>query len=106
MTKFKEEKKDISSWMRYGLMWFIVIMAICFALNAMGILGTTIWKRKVFVESHQYQESRKTEVGTYNATLAEIERQLQNPELTEKERADLEGQAASTRIMLNVARSK
>ena len=97
-----EEKKDFAKWWLWVLL-LIAITAIAFGgLKIAGVIG----ERIVFEQSFQYKEARKTEIATFEAQLAEINRQLASTTLDENVRVNLEAQAASIRIQLNVARSK
>jgi hypothetical protein len=83
-----------------------VLTLIGFGLNSMGLIGSTIAKRKVFENSFQYSEARKGEIAVFTAQQAELEGQLSNPGLDVGTRANLEAQAASLRVQLSAARSK
>lgn len=100
------EKKYFGGWFVWILVLLVMATVVFTALGGVGLITKTVLHREVLVRSHQYKEARSTEIATFEATLAEIDRQLMNSDLSEKERADLEGQAASTRIMLRTARSK
>jgi hypothetical protein len=106
MSRFKEEKKDANSWIRWGLLWLILLAVIAFGLNSMGYLGSTIIKREVMVNSHQYHESKKAEVALYEAALDEIQIKLNDSSLSETVRANYEAEAAGIRRQLRAARAK
>lgn len=61
-------------------------------------------ERKAFENSYQYQEARATEVTTYTAQLAEIDRQLSDPNISEQQRAALEAKRAAITVQLNAAK--
>lgn len=85
----------------------IVVLALLgFALNSLGLLGRTVVERKVFENSYQRSEGLKTQIATDEATLAEIQRQLDNPNLNDNTRHNLEAQARAARIRIQTARSK
>lgn len=97
-----QEKRYFAGW------WFWVLMLIAVSLLAFGglrILGV-VGERVVFEQSFQYKEARKTEIATFEAQLAEINHILGYHSLDENVRVNLEAQAASIRIQLNVARRK
>jgi len=100
------DKREVGGWW----MWFLLLIAISgvalFMLNSMGLVGKTIIERKVFENSFQYSEARKSEIALFEAQLAEIDRKLMSRDLDENTRVNLEAQAASVRIHLSVARSK
>ena len=72
----------------------------------MGLIGHTIVERKVFENSFQYSEARKSEIATFEAQLVEIDCKLSSSTIGPNTRTNLEAQAAALRIMLSVARSK
>lgn len=84
----------------------LLVSAFSFGLNSLGLIGNTIVEREVFERSYQRSEGLKAEMATNQATLAEIESQLTNPNLDENTRFNLEAQARSLRIRINTARSK
>ena len=77
-----------------------------FTLNSLGLLGRTVVEREVFEHSYQRSEALKSQIATDEATLAEIERKLGNPDLDANTRTNLEAQAAAARIRIQTARSK
>jgi len=89
---------------------FIVVVCILafigFGLNSLGLFGRTAVERKVFENSFQYSEARKSEIATYEAQLAEIDGKLANPNLDANTRANLEAQKSAINIQLSIARSK
>lgn len=93
-----------------GLPLFLLVVVflslLIFALNSIGLFGRTVVGRKVFENSFQYAEARKSEIATFEAQLIEINRKLSSSTVTSATRTNLEAQAASLRIMLSVARSK
>ncbi len=102
----EQEKKYFAGWWLW-VVFLIIISSIIFGvLNYIGLIGHTIVERKVFENSFQYSEARKSEIATFEAQLAEIDRKLSNPNLDPNTRTNLEAQAAAIRIQLNVARSK
>lgn len=97
----EQEKKYFASWWFWCVGLVFVTSIIFFGLRLAGVIG----ERVVFEQSHQYQESRKSEIATYTAQLTEIERKLLG-QLDENVRINLEAQASAIRIQLQVARSK
>lgn len=100
------EKKLVGGWWMWILLLTIVSGLILTGLSYMGLFGRTVVERKVFENSFQYSESRKSEIATYQAQLTEIDRKLMNTELSQSTRVNLEAQASGLRIQLNVARTK
>lgn len=84
----------------------VVIFAIGFALNSLGLIGKTAVERKVFENSYQRSEGIKAQIAQEEATLAEISSKLANPNLRLEIRAELEAQAAAARVRLRVAKAK
>jgi len=113
-TKFemmsKQETKEIRSFIKSWWFWFFALLIITaiigFGLNSIGLISKTVVERKVFENSYQYSEARKTAIATYEAQLAEIERKLSNKSLDETTRSNLEASAAGIRIQLTTERSK
>jgi hypothetical protein len=83
----------------------IFVGGIWFALSSMGLIGRTIVERKIFEQSFQYNEARKTAIATYEAQLAEINAQLEG-NLDDATRQNLNATAASIRIKLSTERNK
>ncbi len=99
------EKKYFARWWIWIVGMLILTSIIFGGLRYCGMIGDTIAERVIFENSFQYKEARKTEIATFQAQLAEIERRLTS-ENDPQIRNNLEAQAASLRIHLNVARSK
>lgn len=97
----EEDKKYFASWWIWILAFIILTSAVGFGLKYAGVIG----ERVIFENSFQYKEARKTEISTFKATLAEIERKLAS-NLDENTRANLEAQAAAIRIQLQTASEK
>jgi len=58
-------------------------------LSSAGLIGEKVVEREVFENSFQYNEARKTAIATYEAQLTEINSQLRNNNLSERERSNL-----------------
>ena len=100
------EKKDVGKWWIWLLFLFVISIVVLTGLSYVGLFGKTVVERKVFENSFQYSESRKTEIAMFNAQLVEIERKLMNTNLDENTRINLDAQASALRVRLSVARSK
>jgi hypothetical protein len=98
----ESEKKYFGGWVVWVVVLSVGITLVGFGLKALGVFG----ERVMFEQSHQYNESRKSEIATYNAQLAEIERNLTNTSLEEGTRTNLEAQASAIRIQLETAKGK
>lgn len=97
-----KDKKEVGSWWIWTLFLLAVSITVFTGLKYMGVFG----ERIVFENSFQYKEARKSEVNTFEASLAEINSLLSSPSLDKETRQHLEAKAASIRIMLKSARSK
>lgn len=100
------EKKEFGKWWVWVLFLLMITGVIFTGLNYVGLIGRTVVERKVFENSFQYSEARKTEIATFEAQLAQIERKLSNPNLDNNTRTNLQATADSIKIKLNVARRK
>ena len=87
-----------------GTLLFIAV--VFFGLRAMGLIGETMLERKVFEESFQYSEARKSAIAAQEATMVEIERKLMNPNLDDSTRYNLEAQLSAIRIRISTERNK
>jgi hypothetical protein len=98
----KEEQKIVRKWWIFILIMFVLTTTVFGGLRIFGVIG----ERVIFENSFQYFESRKTEIATYEAQLAEINYKLSMGELDTDIRNTLEAQKSSITILLNVARRK
>ena len=99
------EKKEFGGWFVWILTLSVLAIVILTGLNYTGILGKTIIEREVFEQSYQYRAAQKLKIETFQAQMSELEHQLSNTNLDRQTRSNLEAQAASIRIQLNIARS-
>jgi len=114
MNKYREEVNNglkEAQWTFFkGMPLFLIVVVFLtmlgFALNSLGLLGRTVVKRKVFENSFQYTEAKKSEIATFEAQLVEINRKLSGDSIDPATRTNLEAHASALRIQLNVARSK
>lgn len=102
----KEARWTFFKGMPLFLMIIVFLALLGFGLNSLGLFGRTVVNRKVFENSFQYSESRKSEIATFEAQLAEIGRKLSGDNIDAATRTNLEAQASALRIQLSVARSK
>ena len=84
----------------------VILSAVGFGLNSMGVFGRTVVERKVFENSYQRTEAIKSQIATDEAVLAEIQVKLRNPNLDPDTRHNLEAQATAARIRIRVAKEK
>ena len=88
------------------LMAVIMLSAVGFGLNSLGLFGKTVVERKVFEHSYQKQAGLQAEITIYQATLAEIERKLANLNLDANTRSNLEAQASAIRVKMVAAKEQ
>ncbi len=100
------EKKIVGGWWLWILLLFVVTIVVISALNYADILNSTVVKRKVFENSFQYSEARRTEIVTFEAQLAEINNQLLSDFLDPATRSNLESQRVAINVMLRSARER
>lgn len=100
------EKWSITRWILTAMVSIVAISVFFFVLSSAGLIGEKVVERKVFKNSFQYSEARKTAIATYEAQLAEINFQLQSNDLSDRERNNLQSQAARLRVLLQTERSK
>lgn len=97
------EKKFFGAWW----VWIVTLMLGTFVvfgvLNAFGIIGRTVVEREVFERSFQYDQARESQGNIYTAQIAELEAQLQNPNLDAAAKANIEAQLAAIRVRARAA---
>jgi hypothetical protein len=110
MSSLRKEGRELRSefgrWWMYVLVLVIVAGIIGTMLSYVGVFGKTMVERKVFENSFQYSEARKSEIAAYEAQLAEIDSQIANPTLNESTRQSLKATKAAITVRLRVARTK
>ncbi len=99
-----QEKKEFGSWWVWILTLTVFTVIVLTAFGYLGTIGKTVVEREVFEQSYQYTAGQQQKIATYEAQMAEIERQLADQDLDSQTRTNLEAQAASIRIQLNAAR--
>ena len=99
------EKKFVGKWWMWILGLVIVSLIALGLLSSLGLIGQTIVERKVFENSYQRSETLISEIATYEAQLAEINRKLSS-DLDPQTRMNIEAQASAIRIMMGTARRK
>lgn len=105
MANYEEE----AFYVRWWFLTLILLMISIGFLTFMGYFGKWLdagIDRKVMENSHQYREARKTEIVTYEAQLAQLRGQLNRSDLSESDKAGIEGQIASIKILLKAAKDK
>lgn len=75
------------------------------AFGSCRVVDTAV-QRKVFENSHQYQESANEQVRLLEASLIEIDAQLSNPNLSEDTRTSLSIQRSTVNAQLQAAKAK
>ena len=102
----ESEKKYFAGWWVWVLLLCIITGVVLTLLSYFGLIGKTIVERKVFENSYQYSEARKTESLTFRAQLAQIETKLTDPALDQSTRTNLEAQAAALRVQIQVSEGR
>lgn len=114
MNEYRKEMSEIateSRWTFFRLLplflgGIAILFMFFFGLRTLGLIGGTVVERKVFEESYQRSESLSSAVAHEESVLAEIERQLANPNLDENTRFNLKAQASAARVRLSTVRGK
>lgn len=108
-----EETREADAIMGSGVKWALVLAAgltllgfVGWGMHTAGLFGETVIERKVFENSYQYSEARKTEIATLEAQLVEIDGQLADPDLDASAKRSLESQKSVIKVRLNAAKSK
>lgn len=102
----QREKKEFGKWWIWILVLVIITTITLSILSYVGLIGGTLVKRKVFENSFQYSEARKSEMSAFQAQLDQINIQLSNPELSPGERTNLRAAKAALTVQLQTVRSK
>jgi len=102
----EQEKKDLAGWWIWVLALVVVSTVVLNLVGAGGYVFGLFVERKALENSHQYHEARKDELVTFDAQLAELHAQLNNPTLTDGQKANIEAQIASLNILSNAARNR
>lgn len=113
MSDYRSEAREVISDARWTgwkvlvsfLGFFIVVGVIGFTTRAVGLWGQTVVERKVFENSYQYTEARKSEIAKYEAALISIDAQLQMTNLDESTRQLLEARKIAVTAKLNAVKA-
>lgn len=101
-----QEKREYGSWWIWILALSVVSIVVLSGLSYVGIFTRTVVERKVFEQSYQRSEALKSQIATDEATIAEIEGKLKNPNLNDNTRYNLKAQLSAARIRISTARRK
>jgi hypothetical protein len=88
----------------YSTRWLFFIVFCIIVLSIVGYLGmyTNVFvERKVFEQSYQYKAGMEQQSAVWQASIAEIDRKITDPNLTATERNNLEAQRSALNIQLN-----
>lgn len=105
-TVAKETRWTIFRFLPVFILLVLVLGGTAAGTRYLGIWGKTTVEREVFEASYQRSEALASEIATNKATVAEIESQLENPNLDENTRYNLNAQLSAARIRLQTAESK
>ena len=83
------EKRFVGGWWMWILLLVVVTVVVGGVLRSLGMIGGTILERKVYENSFQYSESRKSELAMWNAELANIQSLLSSPDISKEQRNTL-----------------
>jgi len=86
-------------------LWIILIIIISLISAGLYIFNVRV-ERYTYETSYQYQEGVRERIDTLEASLAEIETRLSNPNLDDESRNNLEAQRAAILIQLRSAKKK
>ena len=100
------EKRAFAGWWLWVLGLVLISAAALWGLNSAGIIGKTAVERAVFENSYQRDAGIKQQIATYEAQLAEIQRQLSSTSLDAAARSNLEAQASAIRVQLAAAKNQ
>lgn len=101
-----QDKKEVAGWWMWVLGLMVITIAVLGVTGAFSRFFGVAVEREVLVHSHQYKEARNSEIATYEAQIAELEGQLDRSDLTESDKAKINGQIRSIEILLRSARTK
>lgn len=101
-----EEKMVFGSWWLWVLGLVIVTAIALGGLHYAGVLGQTVVERRVFENSYQRSAGLEQQIATYEAELARLRARLNNPNLDEGTRAEIQAQIAAIEIQLDAARRR
>lgn len=93
------EKKYFGGWWVWVVFLFIVTAIVLFGMNSIGIIGKTVVERKVFENSYQKQASDNDALTTYSAQLAQLRAKLNNPNLDDGTKVEIQAQIDSINIL-------
>ena len=94
------EKTCFAGWWFFVLGLLIISGLVFVGLNYLGIIGETIVERKVFENSYQKYEADKTARTTYRAQLSNLRARLNNPDLDNQTKSEIQAQIDSINILL------
>jgi hypothetical protein len=100
------DKRFVFRWWMFIVFLSIATIIISGLLHFTGTYTFTIFERKVFENSYQYSEARKTEQMQYKAALEEINIKLRNPNLTKEDKINLNAQKSAIQIRLRVSNNR
>ena len=103
-TVAKDTRWTVFRFLPVFLLIVLIVGGTAATTRYLGMWGKTVVERKVFENSYQRSESVANEIAINEATVAQIEAQLLNPNLDENTRYNLNAQLSAARIRLDTAR--
>ena len=106
MKSKRMEQDEFSKWW-LGLLLLIIVTIIVLTVTGAFVKKLDVmFERQAFEESYQYTQSVEDEINTYSAQLAELEAYLVNPDLSNAEQSNIQGQINAINIRLRAAQSR
>lgn len=93
------ETKLVCKRITAGIILFLVFSAISFGVNSCHKVANTAVERKVFENSYQKSEADKDAHSTYAAELRMLRNRLNNPNLDESSRVEIQAQIDSITVL-------
>lgn len=109
MNTYRSEAGEVARNIRWTFWRFLplfilvaaMLSSIFFGLRSIGLIGYTAVEREVFEQSYQRSEALKSALATYEAQLVEISQQLNNPDLDDNTRYNLNAQKSALNVRIN-----
>lgn len=109
MSHDSEQREFTSWWLRILALIIptvLILGLIGFGMNSCGLFAGTVVERKVYENSYQNSEARRTEIMTMESQLVELDAMLADPTLPDAQRRQIQGQKRAVNVRLETARKK